>query len=75
MEAILTETIQLHHKDWTDRLPKALWAYRTTWRNTTRNRPFELVYGKKVIFPIEFQVKTFRMAAKLGMDLEELQKH
>jgi hypothetical protein len=30
MEAILTKTVQLHHFDWADRLPKALWDYRTT---------------------------------------------
>ena len=30
LEAILTKTIQLHHWDWADRLPEALWAYQTT---------------------------------------------
>ena len=74
MEAILTKTIQLHHKDWADRLPEALWAYRITWRNTTGHTPYELVYGKQVLLPIEFQVKTFRMAVQLRMDLEEAQK-
>ena len=75
MEAILTKTIHLHHKDWVDRLPEALWAYRITWRNTTGHTPYELVYGKQVILPIELQVKTFHMALQLGMDLEEAQKH
>ena len=74
VEAILTKTIQLHHKDCADRLPEALWAYRTTWRNTTGHTPYELVYGKQVLVPIEFQVKTFRMAAQLGMDSEEAQE-
>ena len=32
------------------------------------------MYGKQVLLPIEFQVKTFRMAAQLGMELEEAQK-
>ena len=74
MEAILTKTIQLHHRDWADRLPEALWAYQITWRNTTGHTPYELVYGKQVLLPIKFQVKTFRMAVQLGMDLEEAQK-
>jgi transposase InsO family protein len=30
LEAILTKIVQHHHKDWADRLPEALWAYRTT---------------------------------------------
>ena len=68
------KTIQLHHKDWADRIPEALWAYRITCRNTTRHTPNELVYGKKLLLPIEFQVKTFRMAAQLVMNLDEAQK-
>ena len=74
LEAILTKTIHLHHKYWVDRLPEDLWAYRITWRNTTGHTPYELVYGKQVLLPIEFQVKTFRMAAQLGMNLDEAQK-
>ena len=74
LEAILTKTIQMHHKDWADRLPEALWAYRTTWRNTTGHTPYELVYGKQVLLPIEFQVKSFRMAIQLGLNLDEVQK-
>ena len=74
LEAILTKTIHLHHKDWADRLPKTLWAYRITWRNTTRHTPYDLVYGKQVLLPIEFQVKTFLMAAQLSMNLDEAQK-
>jgi len=30
IESILTKTVQLHHKDWVDRLLEALWAYRIT---------------------------------------------
>ena len=74
MEDILTKTIHLHHKYWVDRLPEDLWAYRITWRNTTRHTPYELVYGKQVLLLIELQVKTFCMAIQLGMDLEEAQK-
>ena len=64
----------MHHKDWVDRLPEALWAYRTTWRNTTCHTLYELVYGKHVLLPIEFQVKSFRMAMQLGVNLDEVQK-
>ena len=32
------------------------------------------MYGKKVLLPIEFQFKTFRMAAQLGMNLDEAHK-
>ena len=46
LEAIVTKVVQLRHKDWVNRIPEALWAYRTTWRNTTGHTPYELVYGK-----------------------------
>ena len=59
LESILTKTIHLHHKDWADRLLEALWAYRITWTNIIGHTPYELVYGKKVLLLIEFQVKTF----------------
>jgi hypothetical protein len=71
LEAILTKTVQLHHRYWADRLPEALWAYRTIWRNTTGHTPYELVYGKQVLLPIEFQVRTFCIVAKLGLNLDE----
>jgi transposase InsO family protein len=74
LEAILTEKIHLHHKDWADRLLETLWAYQTTWRNTTSHTPYELAYGKKILLPIEFQIHTFRIAAKLGLNLDEAQK-
>ena len=74
IEAILTKTIHLHHKDWADRLLEALWAYRTTWRNTTGHTPYELVYGKQILLPIEFQIHTFRIAAELGIDLNKAQE-
>ena len=32
------------------------------------------MYGKQVLLPIEFQLKTFRMAAQLGMNLSKAQK-
>lgn len=52
LESILTKTIQLHHGDWADKLPEALWAYRITWRNVTGHTPYKLVYGKQVLLPI-----------------------
>ena len=36
--------------------------------------PYEIIYGKRVLLPIEFQIKTFCMAAQLGMELEEAKK-
>jgi len=54
LESILTKTVKENRKDWSQRIPEVLWAYRTTWRNTTGFSPYELVYGKSVVFPVEF---------------------
>ena len=44
------------------------------WRSTTGFNPYEMVYGKKVMLPIEFQIKTFRTTADLNLELTEAQK-
>ena len=36
--------------------------------------PYEMMYAKQVLLPIEFQISTYRLAAELGMDLNEAQK-
>jgi hypothetical protein len=64
IEFILTKTIQTHHCVWDDKIPKYLWAYRNTW-NTIGFTPYDLVYGKNVVFPIEFEIKTLRTNLKL----------
>jgi hypothetical protein len=74
IESILTKTIQLHHTNWVDRLLEALWDYRITWRNTIGHTHYELVYGKQVLLPIEFQIKTFRTVVQVGMNLDEAQQ-
>jgi len=73
IEAILTKTVASHRRDWAARLPEALWAYRTMWRSTTGYSPYQLVFGKQPIFPIEFKIQTLRTAQEVGLDLTEAQ--
>ena len=73
IEVVLTKTVHLHKKDWVEKLLEALWAYRTTSRNTIGHTPYELVYGKQVLLPIEFQIQTYKKAVKLDLDLSEAQ--
>jgi hypothetical protein len=74
LEAILTNTISTNRKNWAYELPNALWAYRTKWHNTTGYSPYHLVYGKEPIFPIEFEIKTLRMAHEIRLDLTKAHK-
>ena len=66
--------IRNHHRDWVDRLPEELWAYHTTWHNTTGFSPYELVYGKSVVFSIEFEIKTLKTAMEVNLDVTAAQK-
>ena len=59
----------MNRKNRSNKFRDALWAYKITWKNTTRFNPYHLVYGKEVPLPIEFQIHTFKLAAKLGMEL------
>ena len=45
-----------------------------TWRITIDHTSYELVYGKQVLLPIEFQMKAFLMAMQLGLDFSMAQK-
>ena len=49
------------YKDWSERLPFALWGYRTTMRTATGQTPFSLVYGSKAVLPIEIEIKSLRV--------------
>eukprot|EP00253_Pinus_taeda_P016430 PITA_16430 len=73
IEAILTKTIKENRRDRFQRLPEALWAYRTTWRNTTGFSPYELVFGKNAIFLVEFEIKTLITALAVNLDLTDAQ--
>ena len=75
IEEILTKIVKIHHKDWVERIPEALWAYRTTWHNNTSFSQYELEYINNVVFPIEFEIKTFRTTIEENMDLAEAQKN
>ena len=69
LEGILTKVVSNIRKDWADKLVEATWAYNTTWKTTTGFTPYDLVYEKKALLPIEFEYNTLRMAAQLDLDV------
>ena len=52
----------------------ATWAYNSIWKITTIFTPSELVYGKKDLLSVEFELNTLRMEAELNLDLSNAQK-
>ncbi|CAL8134811.1 unnamed protein product [Prunus armeniaca] len=63
---ILKKMISGNKRDWHERLPEALWAYRTTIRNSTRCTPYNLVFGFEAILPLKVQLPSLRVALQLA---------
>ena len=59
---IITKTVQGSNNDWDERLLEALWAYRTTYKVTTKHTPLQLVYGHEAILLVELEVPSLRIA-------------
>ena len=49
-------------RDWFEKLPFALWAYRTSFRTSTGATPYSLVYGMEVVLPVEIEMGSLRVA-------------
>ena len=49
-------------KDWSEKLPFALWAYRTSFHTSTGSTPYSLVYGMEAMLPIEIEMGSLRVA-------------
>ena len=56
---------------WLDELPGVLWAYRTTMRTPTRETPFKLAYGSKVVIPAEVHMANYKVTMYQDKDDEE----
>ena len=49
-------------RDWSEKLPFALWAYHTSFRTSTGATPYSLVYGMEAVLPIEIEIGSLRVA-------------
>ena len=48
-------------RDWLEKLPFALWAYRTFFRTSIGATPYSLVYGMKAVLPVEIEMRSLRV--------------
>ena len=49
-------------RDWSEKLPFALWAYGTSFHTSTGSTPYSLVYGMKAVLPIEIEMGSLKVA-------------
>ena len=68
---LLRKVVSKTKRDWHDRIPEALWAYRTTYRTPTQATPYALVYGVEAVLPLEKQIPSLRIAIQEGLTQEE----
>ena len=59
------------HKDWHDKLPYALWAYRTSIRTSTGATPYSLVYGMEAVLPVEVEIPSLRILREAELEEAE----
>ena len=62
---ILKKMVSKSKRDWHERLPEALWAYRTTTRTSTGCTSYNLVFGSEAVLPLEIQLPSLRVAVQL----------
>jgi hypothetical protein len=55
---------------WKDKLPKSLWAYRTTYKTPIGMSPHQLVYAKTCHLPVELEFKAYWAIKRWNMDFE-----
>ena len=55
---------------WKDRLPDALWAYRTAYKTPLGMSPYQLIYGKTYHLPMELEFKAHWANKRWNMDFE-----
>ncbi|XP_038996103.1 uncharacterized protein LOC120120555 [Hibiscus syriacus] len=67
IKKIMEKTTETY-KDWHEKLPFALFAYRTSVRTSTGATPFSLAYGMEAVLPIEVEIPSLRVLSEVKLN-------
>ncbi|XP_027096026.2 uncharacterized protein [Coffea arabica] len=56
------------HRDWHEKLPYALMAYRTSIRTSTGATPYSLMYGMEAVLPAEVEIPSLRVLMETKLE-------
>jgi hypothetical protein len=62
---MLQRIIGIHKTSWHMMLFSTLWVYQTSVKSTTAFTSFQLVYGIKIVLPIECEIPSLKLAVEL----------
>ena len=56
------------YRDWHEKMPFALYAYRIGVRTSIRETPYSLVYGMEVVLPIEVEIFSLQVLREVKLE-------
>jgi len=67
LERGITKFLSANEDDWDEKIPVTLWAYRKIVKIIHKKTPFQLVYGREVVVPVEFILPSMFISEATGM--------
>jgi len=62
LSTILTKICEVKRNDWEHKLHATLWAYRTAFKTSIGQTPFQVAYGMKVVMPTQYVLLSLRIS-------------
>ena len=74
VKTILKKIIRQDGRNWAQKLPNALWAYRTAYKTSIKMSPFWLIFRKACHLHVELEHQAYWAIKKLNLSLDEAGK-